>query len=164
MNIHWFVKARGLPELLGTWGLQMGRFRNQNHRLQCWEDAPQFSSRRLYSSSLHLPSAAKLFPSAKNSFWWLSNLCRQRENDRWTGPFCSKLKMPTKNMIVIAGVKCGPGGPNNCVQQGRWSVDTIKFQCKTSRWIRKANTETEKLFSKRGSFWANKTLTNKFKI
>lgn len=52
-------------------------------------------------------------------------------------------------MIVIAGVKCGPGGPSNCVQQGRWSVDTIKLQCKTSRWIRKANTETEKLFSKR---------------
>lgn len=127
------VESRGLTKLLGMWGLQMGRFRNQNHGLQGGLDALQFSPPRLYSGSLHLPSAAKLFPQAKNSSWWLSNLCRQRESDRWTGPFCSKLKMPTKNMIVIAGVKCGPGGPSNCVQLGRWSVDTIKLQCKTSR-------------------------------
>ena len=95
-----------------------GTLQEPEPQTACWQDALQFSPPGLYSGSLHSPSEAKLFPQAKNSFWWLSNLCRQQENDRWTGPFCSKLKMPTKNMIVIAGVRCGPGGPTTVSSKG----------------------------------------------
>lgn len=66
-------------------------------------------------------------------------------------------------MIVIAGVRCGPGGPTTVSSKGGALQTPLNFSAKHLDGSEK-QTQTEKLFSKRGSFWANKTLTNKLKI